>query len=77
MEHETYVELKEQLQRDFDGRYVQITQCASTIKEEDAKIDEMMLEFTKSNTKLNILIGILSTIAVPILAICINLLFGG
>jgi hypothetical protein len=77
MNHAEYVELKDQLQSEFDGRYVLIEDCEKTVKEESKKIDRLTVEFTKSNTKLNILIAILSAIAVPILGVCVKLLFGG
>ena len=77
MEHAEYVELKTQLQSEFDGRYVLIEDCEKTVKEESKKIDRLTVEFAKSNTKLNILIAILSTIAVPIISVCVKMLFGG
>jgi hypothetical protein len=70
------VELKDQLQSEFDGRYVLIEDCEKTVKEESKKIDRLTVEFAKSNTKLNILIAILSAIAVPIIGVCVKLLFG-
>lgn len=76
MNHADYVELKNQLQSEFDGRYVLIEDCEKTVKEESKKIDRLTVEFAKSNTKLNILIAILSAIAVPILGVCVKLLFG-
>jgi hypothetical protein len=76
MDHADYVELKNQLQSEFDGRYVLIEDCEKTIKEESKKIDRLTVEFAKSNTKLNILIAILSAIAVPIVGVCVKLLFG-
>ena len=77
MNHAEYVELKDQLQSEFDGRYVLVEDCEKTVKEESKKIDRLTLEFAKSNTKLNILIAILSAIAVPILGVRVKLLFGG
>jgi hypothetical protein len=77
MEHADYVELKTQLQSEFDGRYVLIDDCERTVKEESKKIDRLAVEFAKSNTKLNILIAILSTIAVPIVGVCVKMLLGG
>lgn len=74
--HAEYVELKTQLQSEFDGRYVLIEDCEKTVKEESKKIDRLTVEFAKSNTKLNILIAILSAIAVPIIGVCVKLLFG-
>ena len=76
IDHAEYVELKTQLQSEFDGRYVLIEDCEKTIKEETKKIDRLTVEFAKSNTKLNILIAILSAIAVPIIGVCVKLLFG-
>ena len=76
MNHAEYVELKDQLQSEFDGRYVLIEDCEKTVKEESKKIDRLTVEFAKSNTKLNILIAILSAIAVPIVGVCVKLLFG-
>ena len=76
MDHAEYVELKNQLQSEFDGRYVLIEDCEKTVKEESKKIDRLTVEFAKSNTKLNILIAILSAIAVPIVGVCVKLLFG-
>ena len=76
MNHAEYVELKDQLQSEFDGRYVLIEDCEKTVNEETKKIDRLTVEFAKSNTKLNILIAILSAIAVPIVGVCVKLLFG-
>lgn len=75
MEHVDYAELKSQLQSEFDGRYVQIKDCERTVKEKSKKIDKLALEFAKSNTKLNILIALLSAIAAPIIGMCVKSLF--
>jgi hypothetical protein len=77
MEHEEFLAVQAQLQDHFDGRYVLIDDCEKTVKEESKKIDRLAIEFAKSNTKLNILIAILSTIAVPIVGVCVKALFGG
>ena len=77
MEHSEFIKLQDQLQDHFDGRYVQISDCEKTVSEESKKIDRLTVEFAKSNTKLNILIAILSTIAVPIVGVCVKMLFGG
>ncbi len=76
MNHEEYMELKNQLVGELDGRYVRIDNCSRHIREEDEKIDKLTLEFAKSNTKLNIMIGIMSAIAVSLLSVCVKLLFG-
>ena len=87
MEHADYVELKNQLQSEFDGRYVLIEDCEENRNKETSKIDGLKEEFSrlreevrvdraKTNTRLNILIAILSTLAVPIVGGCVKLLFG-
>lgn len=87
MEHADYVELKNQLQSEFDGRYVLIDDCEKSRETETSKIDGLKEEFArlreevrvdraKTNTRLNILIAILSTLAVPIVGVCVKLLFG-
>lgn len=87
MNHAEYVELKTQLQSEFDGRYVQINDCEENRSQEAGKIDGLKEEFSrlreevrvdraKTNTRLNILIAILSTLAVPIVGVCVKLLFG-
>lgn len=87
MEHADYVELKNQLQSEFDGRYVLVDDCEKNRETETSKIDGLKEEFArlreevrvdraKTNTRLNILIAILSTLAVPIVGVCVKLLFG-
>ena len=87
MEHDDYVELKNQLQSEFDSRYKQIVYCDEDRRSETSKIDDLKEEFSrlreevrvdraKTTTRLNILIGILSTLAVPVVGLCVKLLFG-
>ena len=87
MEHADYIELKNQLQGEFDGRYVLIEDCEENRIKETSKIDGLKEEFTrlreevrvdraKTNTRLNILIALLSTLAVPIVGVSGKLLFG-
>lgn len=84
MEHSEYIKLQNQLQDHFDGRYRKIDDCNEMVESERKKIEklegtitELKIEQVKTNTRLAILIGILSTIAIPILALCVKLLFGG
>ena len=87
MEHADYIELKNQLQSEFDGRYVLLDDCEKSRETETSKIDGLKEEFArlreevrvdraKTNTRLNILIAILSALAVPIVGVCVKLLFG-
>lgn len=82
MAHEEYVELKEQLESDFNSIYRRIDDCGYIVAKEELKIEgltktitELKVEQTKTNTRLGILIGILSAIGVPIIGVCVKLLF--
>jgi hypothetical protein len=82
MEHSEYIKLQTQLQDHFDGRYRKIDDCDVIVDTEEKKIDklnnsiaDLKVEQAKTNTRLGILIGILSTIGVPIIGICVKLLF--
>jgi hypothetical protein len=77
IDYSEYVDLREQLKEDFDARYKQIDDCEKTVEKEEKKIDALTIEFAKSNTKLNIMIAILSAIGAAILPICVKILFGG
>jgi capsular polysaccharide biosynthesis protein len=84
MEHAEYLKLQNQLQDHFDGRYRKIEDCDDIVTTEEDKIDklkesisELKLEQAKTNTRLAILIGILSAIGIPVLSVCVKLLFGG
>ena len=87
MNHADYVELKDQLKSEFDARYVLIADCEDNRNKETDKINGLKEEFVrlreevrvdraKTNTRLNILIAILSTLSVPIVGVCVKLLFG-
>lgn len=87
IDHAEYIELKTQLQSEFDGRYVLIENCEKNRETETSKIDGLKEEFArlreevrvdraKTNTRLNVLISILSALAVPIVGVCVKLLFG-
>jgi hypothetical protein len=82
IDHDDYLELQGQLQDHFDGRYRQIKDCDDKVSAEEKKIGELQdkyndvrVELAKTNTRLGIVIAILSAIAVPILALCVKLLF--
>jgi hypothetical protein len=83
MEHDEYLALQKQLQDHFDGRYRQINDCKEMVDAENDKIEKLKdtinglkIEQVKTNTRLGIVIGMLSAIAVPLLGICIKVLFG-
>lgn len=84
MEHEEYVELRDQLEVDFTGVFRRIDDCTDIVTKEESKIQELKdsmaelkVEQAKTNTRLGVLIAILSAIGVPIVGVCIKLLFGG
>jgi uncharacterized protein (UPF0254 family) len=70
----------EELERMYDvldGRYMTRSECAKNVSREDEKIAKMELKLVRLDTKLSILIGILAAIGVPVIALCVKLLFGG
>ena len=85
-----YDELKKLLIPELGSVFKKIEDCDKQVKVEEKKIEkifndisQMRQEFTlmrieraKDSTKLSVLIGILCTIAVPIVALCVKLLFG-
>ena len=91
MEHDEYLALKNQLISDLNSEYKRLDDCEKQIEKEDSKIDKifkdidqmrqdfssMRVERAKDSTKLSVVIGILCTIAAPVVALCIKLLFGG
>jgi septal ring factor EnvC (AmiA/AmiB activator) len=89
MEHEEYLELKAQLISDLNSEYKRLDDCEKQVEKEENKIDKifkdiaqmrqdfssMRVERAKDSTKLSIVIGILCTIAVPLVSVCVKLLF--
>lgn len=83
MELEEYVELREKLENDFIGVFRKIDDCGDIVIKEENKIQQLKdsinsltIEQAKTNTRLGILIAILSAIGVPILSVCVKFLFG-
>jgi septal ring factor EnvC (AmiA/AmiB activator) len=90
MEHEEYLQLKSQLISDLNGEYKRLDDCEKQVEKEENKIDKifkditqmrqdfssMRIERAKDSTKLSIVIGILCAIAVPLVSVCVKLLFG-
>ena len=66
-----------ELEKILDDRYVRRKDCDNTVKSEEDRITKLEIRLENVNTKLGILIAILSTIGVPVISLCIKLLFGG
>lgn len=82
MDHDEYLEIQAQLQDHFDGRYRKIVDCDDKTKEEsdriqkvENKVADIRVDLARINTRLAILIAILSAVSVPILSLCVKLLF--
>ena len=73
IDHETITEIKKIL----DDRYVKRKDCEQIVRTEDGRITKMEVKLENVNTKLGIMIAILSAIGVPVVALCVKLLFGG
>ena len=90
MEHGEYLELRDRLISDLNNEYKRLDDCEKQVEKEEEKIDKifkdiaqmrqdfssMRVERAKDSTKLSVVIGILCTIAVPLVSLCIKLLFG-
>lgn len=61
----------------LDDIYVRKDDCEENRNELQNILNKQGTEMEVVKTKLNVLIGILSTIGIPILAIAIKLIFGG
>ncbi len=59
-----------------DARYRKIEDCDEISGLSEDKHHQLELTVAKGNTKLDILIGILTTIAIPVVGVCIKYLFG-
>lgn len=82
MDHDEYLDLQEQLQDHFDGRYRKIIDCDEKTKDAgdriakvEQKVGDIRVELARVNTRLAILIAILSAVAVPLLSLCVKYLF--
>lgn len=90
MEHSEYIELKNQLISDLNSEYKRLEDCEKQVGKEESKIDKifkdiaqmrqdfssMRVERAKDSTKLSVVIGILCAIAIPLVSLCVKLLFG-
>lgn len=59
----------------MNAHYVSSKQCETSMTEQNSKINKIELKLVKIDTKFNVLVGILSAIAVPMIGLCIHLLF--
>lgn len=66
----------EEITKRFDDRYVKISECEHNQNKVYDRISKMEISLAKIDTKFGILIGVLTAIAVPLVGICINYLFG-
>ncbi len=69
--------MRDRLVAEFDGRYRKVKDCDDITGELEDNQHSLEIEFTKGNTKLTILIAILSAIAVPVISVCVKYLFRG
>ena len=60
----------------LDARYVKQIDCVAIQTDTDKRIDAIHEAQTVMNVKMNFIIGIASSIAVPVIAIAVKLLFG-
>ncbi len=61
----------------LDNRYRKVEECDKIAAKSDERQGIVEVTVAKLSTKLDILISILATIAVPIAGVCVKYLFGG
>lgn len=76
MTEKGYSKLKERLITDLTPIFRTVSDCEEINDKSQDEIGKLKLDFAEGKTKLNIVIAILSTIAVPVIAVCIKELFG-
>lgn len=74
MPHKEYVELFDQIVKDLKGEFVSVEKCENTVKGFRETDEELKVQNTKAETKLNIMIGILGAIGCAVIPTCISLL---
>lgn len=76
MEHSDYVELRDQLQSEFDGRYVLVDDCESTTSkiEKNLNTDNVRLAVIEQQNKL--MLWVLTAVAGGIITMLIKMFFG-
>lgn len=75
MEAVNVLALEEADLKRLDEIYVRKQDCNDNLTAEHEKITEIKVIQAKTNTKLSIVIGILSAISVPVITICVKFLF--
>lgn len=76
MEHSEYLQLQNQLQDHFDGRYVKIEDCEKTVDTFNKNLNRDFTEIAVIKTKLNQITWILSAVAGGIITMLIKMFFG-
>lgn len=61
----------------LDERYVKKDDCNDKMSKTDDRMDTVITDIAVMKSQMKTLIGILTTIAVPVLAIAVKYLFGG
>ena len=76
MEHSEYIELKEQLQQEFDGRYRKIDDCDEMVKgfRKSINNDNVRLAVIEQQNKL--MLWILAAVSGGIIAMLVKMFFG-
>ena len=55
--------------------FVQKDDCAKTVSLENEKISDLKVLLAKTNTKMSLVITLISVIGTPVVALCVKLLF--
>lgn len=76
MDHSEYLQLQNQLQDHFDGRYVKIEDCEKNVEAFSKNLNRDFTEIAVIKTKLNQITWLLSTVAAGVVTMLIKMFFG-
>lgn len=76
MEHSEYIQLQNQLQDHFDGRYMKIEDCENTVEVFSKNLNRDFAEIAVIKTKLNQITWLMSTVAAGVVTMLIKMFFG-
>ena len=76
IEHSEYIQLQNQLQDHFDGRYMKIEDCEKNVEVFSKNLNRDFTEIAVIKTKLNQITWLLSTVAAGVVTMLTKMFFG-
>lgn len=77
MEHEEYINLRSQLEQDFDGRYVKVSDCDSQMAQMDKLLNKDNVRLAVIEQQNKLILWVLAAVAGGIITMLVKMFFGG